>query len=164
MFEQTDEYFWASEVSGALASGPGKLRFGWQYEEILLAFSEVEAGNSAKSVGFFAFHEQKNILQPSIYEDSQLVLLLRGNHASYVTGFPSGVAQAIELTLTSQCQRVDDDRTIGFDDSPIANLADVEQRMAFVIEAANRFDKMLHNSNRNALVQSINKIAVVVAP
>ncbi|MFJ7882979.1 DUF2515 family protein [Pseudomonas sp. NPDC096917] len=145
--------------------GQDKLRFGRKYNEILQAFTAIETGDISKSVEFFAFHEQRNILQPSIYGDTQLVRLLRGNHASYVTGFPSGVAQAIELTLSSQCQRVDDDRTISFDDSPFANLADVQQRMTFVLEAAKRFDEMLHDSNRKALVQSINEIAaVVVAP
>ena len=88
-----------------------------------------------------------------------MVALLRGNHASYVTGFPSGVAQAIELTLTSQCQRVEDDRTIGFDNSPLADLSDINQRMEFVLRAAARFDHMLNDFNRAALVQSISEIA-----
>lgn len=139
--------------------GQERLRFGWQYDEILQAFNAIEAGEVAESVKLFAAHEQKNILQPTIYEDPQLIRLLRSNHMSYVTGFPSGVAQAIELTLTSQCQRVDDGRTISFDDSLLANLADVQQRMVFVLDAAKRFDQILHDFNRDALVQSINEIA-----
>jgi hypothetical protein len=104
-------------------------------------------------------HEQRNILQPSIYEDRQLVALLRTNHASYVTGFPSGVAQAIELTLASQCQRVEDGRTIGFGNNLLADLSDIDQRMSFVLQAAARFDEMLHDNNRGALEQSIGRIA-----
>jgi hypothetical protein len=139
--------------------GQKKLHFGLVYSQILQAFEAIEAGSIAASVEHLAWHEQLNILQPTIYEDRQLVTLLRGNHASYVTGFPSGVAQAIELTLTSQCQRVEDDRTIEFDDSPLADLSDINQRMAFVLRAAARFDHMLNNDNRTALVQSINEIA-----
>lgn len=139
--------------------GQETLRFGQDCTEILLAFEAIEAGDIASSVEYLAWHEQRNILQPTIYEDRQLVALLRGNHASYVTGFPSGVAQAIELTLTSQCQRVDDGRTIGFGNNPLADLSDIKQRMAFVLQAAARFDQMLSDHNRSALEQSISEIA-----
>src|SRR5471032_2377614 len=71
--------------------GQKQLRFGLQYDEILLAFEAIEDGDVAKSVEHLAWHEQRNILQPTIYQDHQLVTLLRGNHVSYVTGFPSGV-------------------------------------------------------------------------
>lgn len=141
-----------------------KVTFGRAYDEILQAFEALENGDIARSVRFFATHEQKNILQPTLYEDPRMVWLLRSNHVSYVTGFPSGVAQAIELTLTSQCQPVDDGRTISFDRSVLANLADLDQRMAFVLEAAKRFDQMLHDENRHALEHSIKHIAAGAAP
>ena len=95
----------------------------------------------------------------SIYEDPQLIALLRGNHASFVTGLPSGVAQAIELTLASQCQPVEDGRTIGFGNNPFADLSDYQQRIAFVLRAAERFDEMLRDENRPLLEQSIKDIA-----
>jgi hypothetical protein len=63
------------------------------------------------------------------------------------------------LTLTSQCQRVEDGRTIDFGDNPLADLSDIKQRMAFVLQAAARFDQMLGDHNRNALEQSISEIA-----
>jgi hypothetical protein len=126
---------------------------------VLRAFEAIETGDVANSVTHLAWHEQRNILQPTIYQDRQLVALLRGNHASYVTGFPSGVAQAIELTLTSQCLRVEDGRTIGFGSHPLADLSDIKQRMAFVLRAAARFDEMLQDGNRSALEQSIREIA-----
>jgi hypothetical protein len=138
---------------------PEKLQFGLNYTEILEAFEALEAGNITLSVELLAWHEQRNILQPAIYTDRQLVTLLRSNHASFVTGFPSGVAQAIELTLTSQCRRVEDGRTIGFDTHPLADLSDINQRMAFVLRAAASFDQMLNNSTRSALEQSIKEIA-----
>lgn len=136
-----------------------KLSFGLNQPEILLAFEAIDAGEIAGSVEYLAWHEQKNILQPVIYEDRQLVALLRGNHAAYVTGFPSGVAQAIELTLTSQCQRVEDRRTIGFGNNPLADLSDLGQRMTFVLQAAIRFDQLLSDHQRSALEQSISEIA-----
>jgi len=141
--------------------GQETLEFGKRSTEILDAFEAIEAGNIAESVEHLAWHEQRNILQPTIYENLHLVALLRGNHFSYVTDFPSGVAQAIELTLTSQCQRVDDGRTIGFDTNPLADLSDIDQRMAFVLRAAARFDQMLNNDDRHALAQSIHEIATM---
>ncbi|MBV4470301.1 DUF2515 family protein [Pseudomonas siliginis] len=140
--------------------GQDTLRFGDAYPEIEVAFEAIEAGKIAESVKHLAWHEQQNILQPTIYENSHLVALLRGNHFSYVTNFPSGVAQAIELTLTSQCQRVDDGRTIDFDSNPLADLSDIDQRMKFVLRAASRFDLLLNDSNRELLAQSIREIAV----
>ena len=139
--------------------GQRKLMFGNNYEEILQAFEAIESGNIAKSVGFLATHEQVNILQPAMYSNTQLVTLLRSNHISYVTGFPSGAAQAIELTLASQCLRVDDGRTIGFGNNPFADLSDINQRMAFVLDAAARFDELLHDNNRYLIEQAIQDIA-----
>ncbi|WP_030128243.1 DUF2515 family protein [Pseudomonas sp. QTF5] len=139
--------------------GQEQLTFGVDYIEIFRGFEAIEAGDIAGSVAHLAWHEQQNILQPTIYQNGQLVALLRGNHVSYVTGFPSGVAQAIELTLSSQCQRVDDGRTIGFSNSPLADLSDIKQRMPFVLRAAARFDQMLNNTNRSVLEQSITEIA-----
>ncbi|MGF6203338.1 PAAR domain-containing protein [Pseudomonas laurylsulfatiphila] len=139
--------------------GQETLEFGTEQREILLAFEAIEAGNIAESVEHLAKHEQVNILQPAMYDDTGLKWLLRGNHASYVTNLPSGAAQAIELTLASQCRPIDDGRTIGFGNNPVANLADVNQRMAFVLRAAKQFDELLHSDKRGQLEQSIQEIA-----
>ena len=139
--------------------GQDNLTFGVEYGEIIQGFRAIEKGNIALSVKRFAEHEQRTILQPTIYEDPRLKLLLRGNHASFVTGLPSGVAQAIELTLASQCQPVEDGRTIGFSGNPFADLSNYNQRIAFVMRAAERFDEMLRDENRPLLEQSIRDIA-----
>ncbi|MDY7562941.1 hypothetical protein QN366_22105 [Pseudomonas sp. CCC3.2] len=139
--------------------GKETLEFGRSHLEILLAFEAIERGDIAGSVRKLAVHEQRNILQPAIYKDPQLKLLLRGNHVSYVTGFPSGVAQAIELTLASQCQPVVDGRTLEFSSNPFADLSVYKQRIAFVFQAAARFDEMLGDENRPLLEQSIKEIA-----
>ncbi len=78
---------------------------------------------------------------------------------SYVTGIPSGVAQAIELTLTSQCHAVDDGRTVSLGNNPLADLSDINQRMVFVLRAAAQFDELLHNSHRYKIEQAIQEIA-----
>nr|WP_180203512.1 PAAR domain-containing protein [Pseudomonas sp. SbOxS1]NYU03228.1 PAAR domain-containing protein [Pseudomonas sp. SbOxS1] len=139
--------------------GQETLEFGTSQEEILQAFEAIEVGNIAKSVEYLAKHEQVNILQPAMYEDSGLKWLLRGNHASYVTNIPSGAAQAIELTLASQCRPIEDGRTIGFGSNPFANLADIERRMAFVLKAAAQFNDLLHSDQRDQIEQSIRDIA-----
>ncbi|MES2739849.1 MAG: hypothetical protein V4754_02680 [Pseudomonadota bacterium] len=136
-----------------------KLVFGRAYPEILQAFEAMDTGRIAESVKFMAQHEQANILQPAMYSDSTFVTLLRGNHASYVTGFPSGVAEAIELTLASQCRRTDDGRTIEFNANLVADLSEINQRMPFVLRAAARFDEILHNFNRTKLEQSMKDIS-----
>ena len=136
-----------------------RLAFGADHDEILESFQAIEGGRIAEGVEHLAKHEQKNILQPAMYSDLVLVALLRGNHLSHVTDFPSGVAQAIELTLASQCQRVDDGRTIGFSSNPLADLSDIDQRMAFVLKAAVQFDQLLHSNDRNQIEQAIWNIA-----
>ena len=136
-----------------------KLEFGTYHEEILQAFAAIEAGNIAESVVFLAEHEQKNILQPSMYSDVQLVHLLRGNHFSYVTNLPSGAAAAVELTLASQCRPSEDGRTVGFSNDYFANLADIHQRMPFVLKAAEQFDELLRRSDRQLIEQAILDIA-----
>lgn len=139
--------------------GHEKLEFGTNYGEILQAFEAIETGDIAKSVEHLAWHEQRNILQPSMYTDQKLTALLRSNHLSYVTGIPSGVAQAIELTLASQCRPVDGGQTIEFSNNPIANLADIEQRMTFVLRAAAQFDTLLNSFERHQVELALEDIA-----
>ena len=136
-----------------------KVIFGFAHAQILEAFSEIEKGNIAESVKLFAFHEQQNILQPAIYENLRLKLLLRGNQFSYATSFPSGAALAIELTLTSQCQPVQDGGTIEFSDDVFSDLSDIDQRMEFVLRAAASFNEMLNSTQRHLLKHSIKEIS-----
>jgi len=139
--------------------GQETLKFGTEHDEILQAFEAIEAGNIAESVEHLAWHEQKNILQPAMYSDWRLNSLLLGNHFSYVIGIPSGAAEAFELTLASQCRRIDDGRTIGFGNNPVAVLSDIRQRMPFVLRAAAQFDELLKGSNRHQMEQAIKDIA-----
>ena len=139
--------------------GHKKLTFGTDHKQILQAFQTIEAGNIADSVVHLAWHEQQNILQPAMYSDLLLVSLLLGNHLAYVTGIPSGAAEAVELTLASQCRPSGDGRTVGFSNDYVANLADIDQRMPFVLKAAEQFDNLLRRSDRQLIEQAILDIA-----
>jgi hypothetical protein len=55
--------------------------------------------------------------------------------------------------------RANDERTIGFGNNPMADLSDIEQRMAFVLRAAARFDELLQDGNRHQIEQAIRDIA-----
>ena len=136
-----------------------KVTFGYNHKEILQAFEAIDAGNITESVVFLAEHEQRNILQPAMYSDLNLVALLLGNQFSYVTNLPSGAAAAVELTLASQCRPSDDGRTVGFSSDYFANLADIHQRMPFVLKAATQFDELLRRSDRHLIEQAILDIA-----
>ncbi|PHM60819.1 hypothetical protein Xsto_03610 [Xenorhabdus stockiae] len=140
--------------------GQNNLKFGLPYDDILLAFEAIEAGDIAQGVLHLAYHEQINILQTTMYSDEQLVVFLWGNQLSYVTDLlPDNVAQPVELTLASQCQRIDNNRTIEFSDSSIANLANTNERMPFVLKAADRFDELLRGNKRYLIEESLKDIA-----
>ena len=136
-----------------------KLKFGYDYKEILQAFQAIEVGNITESVVHLAWHEQQNILQPVMYSDELLVTLLRRNQFAFVTGIPPGAAAAVELTLASQCYPSEDGRTVGFSSEHFANLADIDQRMSFVLKAASQFDQLLRRSDRHLIEESILNIA-----
>jgi hypothetical protein len=132
--------------------------FGLAFPEIFRAFKAIEAGDIQGSVLELAAHEQLNILQPAIYQDPVFETALRANQASWVTGFPSGVAEEAQLTLAAQC-KVNDSRSIGFSNSAFANLAEKDQRMEFVRRAAGQFDRLLKGPQRAQVEQSIRVIA-----
>ncbi len=116
------------------------------------------AAFASKQVGCGMLHATSQTAL--MYSDCWFRLLLLGNHASFVLEYLSGVSQALELTLSSQCKPLDDGRTIGFSDSLIANLSVLKQRMPFVLRAARQFDEMLKDHRRSQLEQSIAEIAM----
>jgi len=131
--------------------------FGVAHKEIVDTFEAIDAGNIADSVNSMAAHEQINILQPAMYEDVHFASLIRGTHASdivsVVTGLLSGVPEGIQLTLASQC-KAPDNRSVSFSNNPLANLADKNQRMEFVLRAAAQFNSLLKNPTTKSQLQS----------
>ncbi|WP_283189533.1 hypothetical protein [Pseudomonas sp. PMCC200344] len=140
-----------------------KVEFGAVRAEVTDTFKAIDEGRITKSVEFMAGHEQLNILQPAMYDDSHFAYLMRGTHAgdvvSVVTGILSGAAEEIQLTLASQCKTADG-RKVTFGSNPLANLANKDQRMEFVLRAATQFDALLKNPESKAqLKQSITEIS-----
>ncbi|MGY2335400.1 DUF2515 family protein [Pseudomonas sp. SDO528_S397] len=124
------------------------VKFGKAQTDILQAFGLINQGSISASVRSMAQHEQLNILQPAMYDVRRFALLMRGTQAgdvlSVVTGLFSGLPEEIQLTLASQC-KASDNRRIAFSQNPIADLADKDQRMDFVMRAATQFDILLKN-------------------
>lgn len=140
--------------------GQDKLKFGIGHKEVLQAFAAIDEANVDLSVRLLAEHEQVNILQPAMYSDSKLVVLLSRNQLAYATYILRHIAQPVELTLASQCRAVDDGRTIGFSSKAFADLSNLDQRMPFVLKAAKRFDELLRSDKSYLIEQEIRNIAM----
>lgn len=136
-----------------------KLSFGRPFKEIRTAFNLVDKNEIAESVRQIAYHEQINVLQSAMYNDLAMRRALDGNQFSWASGFPSGVAAEIELTLSAECRSKSSSLNILFNRSKTAKLYDPDQRMKFVYEAANRFDMLLSGSGRTGIATSIRQIA-----
>lgn len=133
--------------------------FGFNYQEIIDGFSAVDSGEIEQGVLSLAIHEQVNILQKVIYNDLTMRALLRANQATYVTDILNHYTEAIQLTLSNQCQPLNDGRTETFSSSPFADLSNVKERMRFVNYAAARFDQLLHSNMAGLIEQSIVEIS-----
>jgi hypothetical protein len=142
---------------------PEKVKFGVDHPEIIPAFEAIEAGDIFKSVDLLARHEQANILQPAIYEDFLMRGLLQSNQAAsslaYVTNISTGLEQRVQLTLANQCVPLQDGRSIEFSTSAFANLANLDERMPFVLRAARQFHNLLRSGNRQVIEQSLGEIS-----
>ena len=139
--------------------GDNAVKFGFRFEEIIPAFEAIEAGNISRSVDLLAVHEQKNILQPIIYEDSTMQTLLRGNQLAFVTGLSAGFAQKVELTLSNQCSTLNAERSVEFSQNSLANLASIDERMKFVERVARQFHALLRSDAREEIAFEIAEIS-----
>ncbi|WP_184048036.1 DUF2515 family protein [Paraburkholderia sp. MM5384-R2] len=120
--------------------------FAEERPQILSAFSAIDSGRIADGVKDFAIHEQINILQPAMYNDPTFALLMRANQFAWALHIPTGSAREIQLAFANQCTVTGANaRNERFSKEPLANLADPQQRMTFVLRAAQRFDQLLHD-------------------
>jgi hypothetical protein len=123
-----------------------KVQFGEERAEILRGFAAIDAGNVTEGVAQLARHEQVNILQPAMYDDPSFAMLMRANQFAWALNIPTGSAREIQLAFASQCTITGANAKYEiFSKEPIANLANVDQRMEFVLRAARRFDELLHH-------------------
>ncbi len=139
----------------------GSVPFGEATPEIVQGFRAIETGNVKKGVEALAQHEQVNILQPAMYEDSKFAILLRANHFAWALNIPTGSARQIQLTFANRCAVTGANANIEiFSKQPLANLADARQRMAFVMRAAQRFHELLqHPIEKHEVENSLYLIA-----
>lgn len=136
-----------------------KLSFGKPFDEILQAFDLIEKNQILESVKKLAYHEQINVLQATIYNETAMRRALDTNQFSWATGFPSGVAAEIHLTLSAECKSQSSALNVWFSKTKTAKLYDQDQRMALVNMAASRFHSLLGGTTGLNVEASINKIA-----
>jgi len=146
--EIKDKVLWPEEAKK-------RLEFGRPFPEILWGFEEIENGNIAKSVDHLARHEQVNILQKIIYNDTDTRLALDANQFAWVNEL-RGAAE-IQLTLSAQC------KPAGTFTSWLPRLTSVHlwaenDRMPFVFRAAQQFNRLLKTGGRPAIERSIQEI------
>jgi hypothetical protein len=128
--------------------------FGTTRPQVVRAFEAIDAGDATGSVKPLAEHEQLNILQPAMYDDTEFAILMRANQFAWALNIPTGSAQEIQLALANQCTVTGANARIErFSKEPLANLVDANQRMAFVLRAAKRFDDLLHDPVEKYMVE-----------
>jgi hypothetical protein len=134
-----------------------KVLFGEERPEILRGFGAIDVGNLTEGVAQLARHEQLNILQPAMYDDPGFAMLMRANQFAWALNIPTGSAREIQLALVNQCTVTGANAKYEiFSREPLANLADPDQRMAFVLRAADRFDELLrHPIERHSVENSL---------
>ena len=134
------------------------LPFGTPFREIAAGFGQIDANRPHEGVKLLAHHEQVNILQKIMYDARIMQWLLDMNQFAWATGFPTGDYQEIQLTLSAQC-RATTGLTSWFSKDKSAKLWMVEERMKFVLAAAERFDKLLNSPERRRVEDSIHAVA-----
>jgi hypothetical protein len=134
------------------------LPFGTPFREIRDGFQRISRGDLTESVRSLAKHEQVNILQRIMYNDSQMQDALAKNQLAWAMHFPSGVYTEIQLTLSAQC-KAKDGWTSYFPSLRAAKLWVAEERMQFVYRAAARFDELLRSRQRTYVEESLHAIA-----
>lgn len=149
---QNDKYPVHWEVDRAV------LPFGTPFGEIKKAFEHINAGDPRESVKLLAHHEQVNILQRIMYNERTMQWLLAMNQFAWATRFPTGDFQEIQLTLSAQC-KARAGLTSWFSSDKYAKLWVVEERMKFVLAAADRFNQLLKSPERRRIEDSIHAVA-----
>lgn len=122
-----------------------------------------EAVRRANGVKYLAEHEQLNILQQAIYDDPSFAPLMRANQFAWALNIPSGSTREIQSTLANHCTATGANAQIErFSREPLANLANPNQRMVFVMRAAQRFDDLLHDPIEKHSVE--NSLFIIAGP
>ncbi|CAN7268461.1 hypothetical protein LJR230_001104 [Trinickia sp. LjRoot230] len=98
-----------------------------------------------------------------MYDGTAFALLMRANQFAWALNIPTGSAREIQLALVNQCTVTGANAKYEiFSKQPLANLADPNQRMAFVMRAAQRFDELLRDPIEKHSVE--NSIFLIAHP
>jgi hypothetical protein len=143
-----DKVLWPDEAKK-------RLEFGRPFPEILKGFKAIEDGNIPESVERLARHEQVNILQKLIYDDTDTRLALDANQFAWVNGL-RGAAE-IQLTLSAQC-KANGKFTSWLPRVTSVHLWDAQDRMQFVYRTARQFDLLLKSDARSLIERAIRDI------
>lgn len=146
--EIKDKVFWPEEAKK-------RLEFGYPFQEILGGFEAIERGDIAMSVERLARHEQVNILQKIIYDDTDTRLALDANQFAWVHRLRG--ATEIQLTLSAQC-KPNGTFTSWLPKLTTVRLWDVNDRMPFVLRTAQQFDRLLKGSEKYLIERAIGEI------
>ncbi|RQP30064.1 DUF2515 family protein [Burkholderia ubonensis] len=124
-------------------------------DEIRSGFRAIDANDLNEGVRWLARHEQLNILQPAMYDDPYFAVLMQTNQFAWALNMPTASSREIQLTLANQCTvNGGNAQQEVFSKQPLANLANANQRMAFVMRAARRFDDLLKDPIQRVLVEN----------
>ncbi|SDD76157.1 hypothetical protein SAMN05216345_11559 [Cupriavidus sp. YR651] len=132
-----------------------RVRFAEVTKEVRGGFRAINVGDIQRGVELLAWHEQANILQSSMYDDPVFAMLMRANQLAWALHLPTGSAQEVQLILANQCTVSGANAARErFSKHPLADLSSVQQRMAFVLRAAQRFDELLRHPHEKYAVES----------
>jgi hypothetical protein len=132
-----------------------KVPFADRSLDIEEGFRAIDAGDVAAGVDALAKHEQLNILQPAMYNDPYFAALMRANQFAWALNIPSGSSREIQLAFAHKCTVTGANALIEiFSKQPLANLANRDERMAFVRRAASRFDALLRDPLQKTFVEN----------
>lgn len=134
-----------------------KLPYGKFFREVLIGFEKIEERKIASATQTLAYHEQINVLQKVIYDDFRTQKALDGNQFAWVTGLPTGDYAEIRLSLSAQCS-APRRWTQWFPKSMDVHLWNPDDRMKFVLRAADEFDRLLSGKEARQIEKSIYEI------
>jgi hypothetical protein len=134
------------------------LPFAKIFRQIADGFTLVERNDLLGSVRQLAYHEQVNVLQPVMYDDTLMRLALDANQLAWASDMPGADFNEIQVTLAAQCAAKPSPVTAWFSNATDAHLYSPLQRMEFVYRAAEQFDRLVSGKERPEVERALEAI------
>jgi len=129
------------------------------FRQIADGFTLIDRNDLLGSVRQLAYHEQVNVLQPVMYDDSLMRLALDANQLAWASEMPGGDFNEIQVTLAAQCAAKPSPFTAWFSSATDAHLYSPLQRMEFVYRAAEQLDRLLNGKERPEVERALQAIS-----